>query len=465
MRGTILPLALLLLAACSPPKPASEAEPAPLEPETGHATSQKGSDPCPHTGKQNQWIPMSDENAPANFDGPSRYSFWTGTRMILADRKFARADNAIYDPCTDSWTPMSPAAKAHTGLYSTVLSQWVGDRIVLWSRPAQSNKPPEIILDFDPATGTWSDSDIPPSLPPVTVVGRRLLIFEDKSGAHNYSGARIHDLETGKTVDVTDTGAPEPRHHAVEAVIDDHRYLVWGGQNSGTHLGTGAILDLEKNVWTPMSTESAPTARSMASGHWTGSRLIVWGSLAYMDAGGAIYDPEKDAWTPMSDTGAPDPRTYYLTALSGDRFVLMGGYSSKNKTIDYGFDGGVYDLSSDSWTPFKMPVNADLTWSALHVLEDGRIVVRHRDLQWMQVFDPVTFSWTEIDVSSVGPRGHAIIVFTGTRLIVWGGLRLTQLIPNPCVNVPPNQGCDPPGPAKTILQGGFVYSFGGSAPR
>ncbi|MBW2261819.1 MAG: hypothetical protein JRG91_07590, partial [Deltaproteobacteria bacterium] len=63
------------------------------------------------------------------------------------------------------------------------------------------------------------------------------------------------------------------------------------------------------------------------------------------------------------------------------------------------------------------------------------------------------------------PRGHANIAFTGMRLIVWGGLRLTQLIPNPCVNVPPNQGCDPPSPAKTLLQDGYVYSFGGSPPR
>ncbi|MBW2263683.1 MAG: hypothetical protein JRG91_17100, partial [Deltaproteobacteria bacterium] len=440
MRGTTPPLALCLLAACSAPKPAAQVGPATTTPV--QLPPQKASDPCPgtHPAKQNQWVPMSTENAPVNVDGPSRYSFWTGRVMIVADRKFARADNALYDPCSDTWTPMSPAAKKHPGLAGTVLSQWVGDRLVLWSRPSKSSKLPWIVLDYDPAADTWSDSTVPTALPPVTVVGRQLLIFEKQAKFHEYDTARIHDIETGKTVDVASSGAPAARFGAVEAVLDGSRYLVWGGTESGSHVGTGAILDLEKNAWTPMSTKNAPSARSMASHHWTGSKLVVWGSLAYMDAGGAIYDPEKDTWTPMSNDGMPEPRTYYLTALSGDRFVVMGGYSAANKTIDYGYDAGVYDLSSDSWTPFKMPVNVDQSWSALHVLDDGRIVVRHRDLQWMQVFDPVTFSWTEIDVSSVGPRGHANIAFTGMRLIVWGGLRLTQLIPNPCVNVPPNQG-------------------------
>jgi len=404
---------------------------------------------------------MSAQGAPANVDGPSRHAFWTGERMIVADRSFARSDNAIYDPCLDGWSPMGPAPKHHPGLAGTVLSQWVGDRLVLWSRPSKASGLDWIVLEYDPGTDTWSDSSVPPALPPVTVVGRHLLMFEGQESFHDYAAARIHHLDGGRTEDVSATGAPEPRFGAVETVLDDHRFLVWGGQKQGGNAqATGAILDLEKNAWTPMSTKDAPWARSMAGHEWTGSRLIVWGSLAYMSAGGGIYDPQTDTWTPMTEDGDPGPRSYFLTAVSGDRFLVLGGYL---QNMSYP-DGGVYDMTTHTWSQLPMPENVDQTWSAVHVLDDGRIVVRHRDLQWMHVLDPVGLSWSEVDASDVGPRGHAGVVFTGMKLVVWGGMRF-QSTANPCKNAPPDQGCDPPSPAKTLLQDGWIHSFGGSAPR
>ena len=100
-----------------------------------------------------------------------------------------------------------------------------------------------------------------------------------------------------------------------------------------------------------------------------------------------------------------------------------------------------------------------MTWSVVHPLEDGRIVVRHRDLDWMQVLDPATGGWSEVDTAAMGHRGHAQIASTGGRIIVWGGLRIEQLFPNPCGNAPPDIGCDPPGPSITPLTSGFMYFF------
>jgi hypothetical protein len=247
----------------------------------------------------------------------------------------------------------------------------------------------------------------------------------------------------------------------VEAVLDDHRFLVWGGQKQGGNAqATGAILDLEKNAWAPMSTKDAPAARSMAGHEWTGSRLIVWGSLAYMNAGGGIYDPQADTWTPMAEKGDPGPRSYFLTAVSGDRFLVLGGYLQNLAHQP----GGVYDLATRTWAALPMPADVDRTWAAVHVLDDGRIVVRHRDMQWMHVLDPVSLAWTEVDVSAVGPRGHASIVFTGMKLVVWGGTRFKSAV-DPCKDAPPDQGCDPPSPGKTLLQDGWIHSFGGPASR
>lgn len=405
-----------------------------------------------------------------NVKGPSRHVFWTGKRMIVADRSFGHKDNAIYDPCNDTWERMSTPVLP-PGLGHAKLSQWVGDRIVLWLRPNYPKKHQWSVQEYDPDTNEWSDSAIPPATPPVDVVGTRLLMWNGKAGDVDFATGRVHDLAQGRTIDLPKEGAPSARQGAVTAVLDDHRYLVWGGWGrppNNKYLGDGAILDVREGAWTPVPEKDAPSPRSWAFSTWAGKKLIVWGDIYGQHEGGSIYDPVKNRWKAISEDGAPSARQQSLVASASGRLIVAGGYNVEvhgtSSTIVYVMEGALYNLDDDRWTAFPVPQKMDLTWSAVHALTDGRFLFRHRDLTWMMLFDPVSLQWIEIDPGSVASRGEARIVWTGSRLIVWGGLHAKQVIPNPCANVPPGFGCDPPGPSITYMSDGAMYFFGPGVP-
>ncbi len=54
--------------------------------------------------------------------------------------------------------------------------------------------------------------------------------------------------------------------------------IVWGGSDAdGNVLNEGARYSPTTNVWTPVETIGAPSARSGHFAFWTGSGMIVWG--------------------------------------------------------------------------------------------------------------------------------------------------------------------------------------------
>jgi N-acetylneuraminic acid mutarotase len=52
--------------------------------------------------------------------------------------------------------------------------------------------------------------------------------------------------------------------------------LVWGGNNN-IYLNDGSRFDPATGIWTPITTNGAPVARSAQSAVWTGSEMLIWG--------------------------------------------------------------------------------------------------------------------------------------------------------------------------------------------
>src|SRR5690606_26383253 len=91
------------------------------------------------------------------------------------------------------------------------------------------------------------------------------------------------------------------------AVWTGTEMLIWGGYDGagGNTLNNGARYNPSTNVWTPISTTNAPSARGEHSAVWTGDRMIIWGGedfFAPIDTG-ASYDPMTNTWTAISMTG------------------------------------------------------------------------------------------------------------------------------------------------------------------
>jgi hypothetical protein len=58
---------------------------------------------------------------------------------------------------------------------------------------------------------------------------------------------------------------------------------------------TGGRYNPTTNVWQPITTVSAPAARSMFPAVWTGSQMIVWGGAdftgRFLMTTGGVYTP------------------------------------------------------------------------------------------------------------------------------------------------------------------------------
>jgi N-acetylneuraminic acid mutarotase len=220
------------------------------------------------------------------------------------------------------------------------------------------------------------------------------------------------------------TNAPSGRQHHT-AVWTGSKMIVWGGWGSG-NLNDGGVYDPVANAWTLTTTTGAPLGRYFHTAVWTGTRMIVWGgvnvSSVYFNDGGQ-YDPVANAWTLTTTTGAPLGRYFHTAVWTGSRMVVWGGYNGT-----YLNDGGQYD-PADAWTlttttgapSGRVAHTAIWTGSRMIVwggatggsyLNDGR------------QYDPVTNTWPLLTTTTNAPPGRDLhtAVWTGSRMIVWGGL-------------------------------------------
>jgi len=159
-----------------------------------------------------------------------------------------------------------------------------------------------------------------------------------------------------------------------------------GGKDSGPI--AGSPTDPGAGPARPKGWRRLPTGplrgRHSASAVWTGREMIVWGrawragnASIWLDDG-AAYDPAGDRWRRLASSPLA-PRSEAVIAWTGKEVLVWGGQKPGSLS---GFgsefdDGALYDPARDTWKPMA-------TWP-------------------------------------LAPRYGARAVWTGTRLVVWGG--------------------------------------------
>ena len=222
-------------------------------------------------------------------------------------------------------------------------------------------------------------------------------------------------------------GAPNARH-SHGSVWTGTRMLVWGGLVSGTPTATGGAYETGNDNWTTISPVNAPTGRRGHTMAWTGERMLVWGGQASVVLGtGGIYDPTNQSWTPITTTGAPTARTGQAGAWTGARLFIFGGLNDDGLLND----GASYDPLGNLWDPLPTAgapsarYLATATWCGDRVIVFGGQggVGEENTGAALPMTGGVTHgSWVALPTLN-GPtarQGHSA-VWTGTRLIVWGG--------------------------------------------
>jgi len=218
------------------------------------------------------------------------------------------------------------------------------------------------------------------------------------------------------------------------SAISDYSYRVYAYNSaSSSDYSNEVNVTTQGGTWSPTSITNAPSKSNYCAVVWTGSEMIVWGGWdgSFINTGGR-YNPAIDLWTATSTgTNVPSARYRHKSIWTGLKMIIWGGEAVGG----LGFNtGGLYDPSTDSWTPTGTGTNVPMgrcnhtaVWTGTEMIVWGGDFYNGLDVQFTNSggrYNPSTDSWapTSTGTNVPSPRSwQHTAVWTGTEMIVWGG--------------------------------------------
>lgn len=254
----------------------------------------------------------------------------------------------------------------------------------------------------------------------------------------------LYDPSTNTWQTMSTTGAPAGRMGAA-AVWTGTKMLIYGGSSFGS---TGAstyytdigVYDPANNSWQVLNPPGAPNLAGYKKAVWTGTKMIVWGG-GTDDSRGGIYDPVSNTWQTISNVGAPSRRGDFAMVWTGSKVIIWGG-SANGPSVnanDYKNDGAIYDPSTNTWQAMSL-VNAPASryqpgyvWTGTKMIVWGGF--RYNNAQIFLndggSFDPTTNTWQAISTTGApSARTRPAAQWSGSKMIVWGGVGANPVYPN-----------------------------------
>lgn len=218
-----------------------------------------------------------------------------------------------------------------------------------------------------------------------------------------------------------------------------------GGEGGGGAGGGGgsapcsAATPGPSGCWLPMAAEGAPTEQRDV-GVWGGSELFVWGGIHTDPTQGTLktgagYAPGEDQWRALPD--APMwGRTGHSAVWTGEEMVIWAGGGEEGDHQSEWLIGGRYRPSTDAWTLMTtngVPVGrgqASAVWTGSEVLFwGGSNEFVPGLLNDGGAYDPAADTWRPIATAGAPtPRFLHTALWTGSEMLVWGGLDETSTI-------------------------------------
>src|SRR5439155_17445676 len=133
-----------------------------------------------------------------------------------------------------------------------------------------------------------------------------------------------------------------------------------------------------------------------------------------------------DTWTPTSTVNAPSARYHHTAVWTGSVMLVWGGWTD-SPPADLN-TGGRYDPSSDTWTPtstLSAPAarrdhSAVWTGARMIVWGGGSGFCCQPDLGTGGQYDPVTNTWTPTAaMNAPAARRNHTSIWTGSLMVVW----------------------------------------------
>ena len=376
----------------------------------------------------NKWTPMSIMNAPSGRD--LHTAVWTGSEMIVFGGGYDETLNTggRYDPAADTWIPVrttnTPEGRAnHTAV-------WTGSEMIVWGGVTNITWATNTGGRYDPALDTWtptSTKNAPEARQDHTAVwtGTEMIVwggwYDNAVFAILNSGGRYNPA-TDHWAATTLTNAPTARRwHS--AVWTGSEMIVWGGEKNGA-LRSGGRYNPDRDSWLPTSVTNAPTARTDHTAVWTGSEMIVWGGLWNAGNSGGRYNPRTNRWVSIN-TSDTEPRAGHTAIWTGTEMIVWGGYNGSVHVNT----GARYQPATNTWIATTLSnapegrISHASIWTGRDMIIWGGFNGQpDRFFRSGGRYDPTSDSWTATStIAAPSARNFATAVWTGTRMIVWGG--------------------------------------------
>lgn len=175
---------------------------------------------------------------------------------------------------------------------------------------------------YNGRTGEWLKAGALPQLSEyddfaMTLSGSSLYVWGGCSlekGRCTNEGA-VLDLTSGHWSALPVTGAPTPREQALLHVVEGQLVVYGGIDNDRDRPRSGAVLDLARRRWRPMSQEGAPRRVPTLS-------VTAGPGVLFFAEKVTSYHPGRDEWTTLTRGPAPLAREVFWT---GGEAILWGG--------------------------------------------------------------------------------------------------------------------------------------------
>ena len=188
------------------------------------------------------------------------------------------------------------------------------------------------------------------------------------------------------------------------------------------------------DTWTPTSMTNAPSGRFLHTAVWTGTEMIIWGGAFYdgtnyhYDIIGGRYNPVTDSWIATSTLNAPTGRYDQTAVWTGTEMIVWGGFRDNGSSFETLDTGGRYNPSTDSWMPTStsnVPTARwvhTAVWTGTEMIVWGGIDQHFGFLNTGGRYNPSSDTWTASSITDAPTaRSAHAAVWTGSQMIVWGG--------------------------------------------
>lgn len=322
--------------------------------------------------------------------------------------------------------PKAPIAKPPEDFGLTV-AVWTGSQMIIHGAQFSGSGFSGITFAYRPAAGTWTR--LPNGPRPIVAqsgdsavwTGSQMLVFGLTAGAYRPS---------------TNAWRPIARPPVGPSDISGwtgHEAITWEGVCCGNTVNSAEAYSPVTDKW---RTTTAPLERRTgAMGAWTGKLLVVAGGFQEVNGtrvkvfrDGAAYNPATNTWRRLPPM--PERRGDGTAVWDGKEVLFLGGTAPGSKLPS--LRGMAYNPQANSWR--LLPAMEFRRQGFVAVSTGRQLLVWGGQFRqsgtWTipphgEAFNLVTNRWSALPVSPLHGRQGTSAVWTGRRMIIWGGYYFT----------------------------------------